>query len=210
MTELIDQYFVNHLSLTREDACKLNREYYKNYGLAVEGLVRHHKIDPLGYNHEVDDALPLESILAPDLKLQSLLRDIDKSKVKLWLLTNAYINHGKRVVRILGVEDMFEGITFCDYSQSKLICKPHTEMYEKAMEEAGIKDFNMCYFVDDSEMNCKKADELGWTTVHLAEDEGLIPTPKPCKYQVKNLEELRFLFPQFFVTTIERDGGTNA
>ncbi|RKF72824.1 Uncharacterized protein C24B11.05 [Golovinomyces cichoracearum] len=210
MMELIDKYFVNHLSLTREDACKLNKEYYKNYGLAVEGLVRHHKIDPLGYNHEVDDALPLESILAPDPKLQTLLRDFDKSKVKLWLFTNAYINHAKRVVRILGVEDMFEGMTFCDYGQSKLICKPHTEMYEKAMEEADVKDFNMCYFVDDSEMNCSKADELGWTAVHLLEDKECSPTPKPCKYQVRSLEELRFLFPQFFLTSIERDGGANA
>ena len=147
MTELIDQYFIKHLDLTREDAFKLHQEYYKTYGLAIEGLVRHHKIDPLEYNKQVDDALPLESIIVPNPALRKMLEDIDKSKVKLWLFTNAYVTHGKRVVRLLGIEDMFEGMTFCDYAQTTMICKPHMEMFEKAMREANVKEMENCYFV---------------------------------------------------------------
>jgi pyrimidine and pyridine-specific 5'-nucleotidase len=147
MTELIDQYFIKHLELTRDDAYKLHQEYYKSYGLAIEGLVRHHKIEPLEYNRQVDDAIPLESIIFPDADLRKLLLDIDKSKVKLWLFTNAYVTHGQRVVRLLGVDDLFEGLTFCDYAQETMICKPHPEMFAKAMKEAGIKEFKDCYFV---------------------------------------------------------------
>jgi pyrimidine and pyridine-specific 5'-nucleotidase len=147
MSELIDQYFIKHLELTREDAYKLHQDYYKTYGLAIEGLVRHHKIDPLEYNRQVDDALPLESIIFPDPELRKLLEDIDKSKVKLWLFTNAYVTHGKRVVRLLGIDDLFEGMTFCDYSQKTLLCKPHPEMFAKAMREAGISEYGGCYFV---------------------------------------------------------------
>jgi pyrimidine and pyridine-specific 5'-nucleotidase len=149
MSELIDQYFIRHLELSREDAFKLHQEYYKTYGLAIEGLVRHHKIDPLEYNRQVDDAIPLETILSPDPNLRKLLVDMDKGKVKLWLFTNAYITHGKRVVRLLGVDDLFEGMTFCDYGQRQLICKPYVEMYEKAMKEAGAKEFKDCYFVGE-------------------------------------------------------------
>ncbi len=58
MADLIDQYFATHLSLPYEDAVRLHKEYYQNYGLAIEGLVRHHQIDPLEYNAKVDDALP--------------------------------------------------------------------------------------------------------------------------------------------------------
>ena len=147
MTELIDQYFIKHLEITRDDAYKLHQEYYKTYGLAIEGLVRHHKIDPLEYNRQVDDAIPLETILSPDPTLRKLLLDIDTSKVKLWLFTNAYVTHGKRVVKLLGVDDLFEGMTFCDYGSEKLICKPYVVMYEKAMREAGVKEFKDCYFV---------------------------------------------------------------
>ncbi|RFU35616.1 hypothetical protein B7463_g689, partial [Scytalidium lignicola] len=201
MSELIDQYFMKHLALTREDAYKLHQDYYKTYGLAIEGLVRHHKIDPLEYNKQVDDALPLESIITPDLPLRKLLEDIDKTKVKLWLFTNAYVNHGKRVVRLLGVDDLFEGMTYCDYGASTLVCKPHEAMFAKAMAEAGVKDINSCYFVDDSASNCRKAEELGWTTAHLVEEGDPLPSQKACKYQIRHLEELRTIFPKLFKTT---------
>ena len=125
----------------------LHQKYYKEYGLAIEGLVRHHKVDPLEYNQKVDDALPLDDIITPDPVLRQLLEDVDRTKVKLWLFTNAHITHGKRVVRLLGVDDLFEGMTYCDYSQKRMICKPHKEMYEKAELEAGISSVEDCYFV---------------------------------------------------------------
>lgn len=142
-----DDYFVRHLALSPEDADILHQRYYKDYGLAVSGLALHHKIDPLNFNREVDDALPLDNVITPNPQLRKLLEDIDKSKVKLWLFTNAYITHAQRVVRLLGVEDMFEGITYCDYSKMPLVCKPHAEMYEKAEAEAGVASGVECFFV---------------------------------------------------------------
>lgn len=147
MTKLIDDYFIRHLSLDQAEAYALHQEYYKTYGLAIEGLVRHHKIDPLEYNRQVDDALPLEDIIHPDPRLRRLLLDIDTSKVKLWLFTNAYKTHGSRVVKLLGVEDIFEGMTYCDYAAEKLVCKPHDAAFEKAMKEAGVTENQECYFV---------------------------------------------------------------
>ncbi|TVY14301.1 Uncharacterized protein LARI1_G006791 [Lachnellula arida] len=203
MTVLIDAYFMKHLELDQEEAYRLHQEYYKTYGLAIEGLVRHHQIDPLEYNLQVDDALPLDEILAPDAQLRKLLEDVDKTKVKLWLFTNAYVTHGQRVVRLLGIEDMFEGMTFCDYGKRPMLCKPHLGMFDKAMSEAGVKEMKDCYFVvtDDSALNCGKAEEIGWTTTHLVEEGEPLPAVKPCKNQVRHLEELRTLFPQFFKTT---------
>jgi|SRR5579862_8872624 len=104
-----DQYFINHLSLPLADALNLHNTYYTQYGLALEGLVRNYKIDPLEYNALVDDALALEDIIHPDPQLRRLLQDLDRGKVRLWLFTNAYINHGKRVVKLLGVDDLFDG-----------------------------------------------------------------------------------------------------
>lgn len=142
-----DKYFETHLSLSQKDANELHLRYYKDYGLAIEGLVRHHKVDPLDYNSKVDDALPLEEVIKPNPQLRRLLEDIDTSKVKPWLLTNAYVTHGKRVVKLLQIEDLFEGITFCDYGAERFVCKPHKDMYLKAMQEAGVDTFEDCYFV---------------------------------------------------------------
>ena len=147
MADLIDKYFMQHLSLSWDEAVRLHKEYYQNYGLAIEGLVRHHEIDPLEYNTKVDDALPLDEIIKPRAELKKLLQDIDTSQVRLWLFTNAYINHGKRVVKLLEIEEFFEGITYCDYGSIPLVCKPHENMYQKAMEEAGVDRAEDCFFV---------------------------------------------------------------
>lgn len=219
MAELIDKYFAKHLELPWDEAVRLHKEYYTGYGLAIEGLVRHHEIDPLAYNAEVDDALPLEDIIKPDPELRQLLEDVDRSKVKLWLFTNAYVTHAKRVVGLLGVEDLFDGLTFCDYSKKPLICKPHPDMYKKGMKEAGVNDVKDCYFVgkcniiphlhrhgqssrltnaDDSYLNCAKAKDFGWTAAHLVEETHPIPEKQASQFQIRHLRELRNIYPQFF------------
>lgn len=217
MVEHIDRFFATHLSLPQEEAIRLHREYYQTYGLSIEGLVRHHQIDPMEYNSKVDDAIPLDGIIKPSPELKELLADLDRSKVKPWLFTNAYINHARRVVRLLEIEEYFEGVTYCDYSSIPLVCKPHTAMYQKAMKEAGVGKYEDCFFVgenflepcpaavnlapDDSYGNCKAAQQLGWSTAHLAEETVTPPRMPASKYQIRHLEELRTIFPQFFKST---------
>ncbi|XHG06288.1 hypothetical protein AWENTII_009493 [Aspergillus wentii] len=198
MQKLIRQFFVTHLSISAEEAHDLHRRYYREYGFAIEGLSRHHKIDPLVFNREVDDALPLDDILKPDQKLRKLLESFDTTKVKLWLLTNAYVTHAKRVITILQIEDLFEGITYCDYGQLPLVCKPSAEMYEKAEMEAGALSTEQCYFIDDSFLNCKHASVRGWRTVHFVES--MVPAPQvpASEYAIQDLDELRTLFPELF------------
>lgn len=98
------------------------------------------------FNTLVDDALPLDAVITPDLALQNLLEDMDKNKIKLWAFTNAYVTHAKRVLRLLGVEELFEGVTYCDYAEWPLVCKPMGEMFEKAEREAGVGRGG-CFFV---------------------------------------------------------------
>ncbi|KAM0318822.1 hypothetical protein ACHAPQ_010560 [Fusarium lateritium] len=199
MSALIDDYFKKHLGLLPDDAERLHQDYYQQYGQAIEGLVRHHQIDALEYNAKVDDAVPLDDLIKPNPKLRKLLEDIDTSKVRLWLLTNAYVNHGRRVVRLLGVDDLFEGLTYCDYSQVPFVCKPQKGMFLKAMKEAGVSDVSKCFFVDDSHKNCVGAKEADWTAVHFVEEGYPTPDTPASQHQIRSLEELRSIFPDFFV-----------
>ena len=198
MGALIDDYFETHLSLSKEDAKQLHLRYYEDYGLAIEGLVRHHKIDPLEYNEKVDDALPLDEIIKPNPKLRKLLEDVDRSKVTMWLFTNAYVTHGRRVVKLLEIEDLFDGITFCDYGAPRLLCKPAPEMFEKAMREAGVTDRKDCYYVDDNEINSAGGKAFGWKTAHFVEPDSNAPLSPVADYQIQNLEEIRSVFPELF------------
>ena len=201
MGDLIDDYFQTHLSLSKEDSNYLHHHYYREYGLAIEGLVRHHKIDPLEYNEKVDDALPLDDIIKPDLKLRKLLERIDRSEVTVWLFTNAYITHGKRVVKLLDIEDQFDGITYCDYGVTPLLCKPATEMFNTAMRESGATDLSQCYYVDDSGINARGGKAYGWKTAHLVEPGLSDPPEKPlADFQLSSLYELPDVFPELFKT----------
>ncbi|MCJ1249495.1 hypothetical protein MMC30_006719 [Trapelia coarctata] len=201
MQELINKYFVERLALSEEDAKMLHKKYYTDYGLAIEGLVRHHKVDALEYNRKVDDALPLDGVITEDPQLRKLLEDVDRTKVRLWLFTNAHITHGKRIVRLLGIEDLFEGITYCDYSKEALICKPHREMFDKAEAEASVGSAQDCFFIDDSYGNCREAQARGWKTAHLIEPDDPLPATPASKFQIRSLEELRTIWPQLFKTS---------
>ncbi|KAI0732964.1 pyrimidine 5-nucleotidase [Fomitopsis betulina] len=169
MGERIHAYFLS-LGFPEEEASELHHKYYTQYGLALRGLVRHHQIDALDFDRKCDGSLPLEDILKPDLKLQKLLEDIDRSKTRVWGLTNAYQSHAKRVLRILGVEDQVEGVIFCDYANPKFACKPEPEYFCNALQKANIQDPSRCCFVDDSRNNVLAAKQLGWgRCVHFCE-----------------------------------------
>lgn len=202
MQEYIHRYFVTHLDLDDESADNLHHHYYKDFGLALEGLVRFHQVDALEYNKEVDDALPLQNILKPDPELRNLLKSIDRTKVKkLWLFTNAYKNHGRRVVKLLGIDDLFDGITYCDYSKIPLISKPKEEMYQKALKESGLSDPAKAIYIDDSKLNISAAKKFSWgTAIHFDEQLGDDDDSSPVgDYTVTSIHQLPKILPDIFI-----------
>lgn len=163
MGQRIHAYFLG-LGLPEAEAKALHTRYYKEHGLAIRGLLKHHSdIDPLDYDRRVDGSLPLDDLLKPEAELTALLRDLDRTKCRVFALTNAYKSHALRCIRLLGLEDFFDGALYCDYAAGPLFCcKPDLGYYHAAAEIVGTKDTTKFYFVDDSEKNIRAAKELGW------------------------------------------------
>lgn len=108
---VVSAYFLS-LGIPDEEASELHHRYYTQYGLALRGLTRHHNVgeaspfrcgstiqlstgfpwlaDPLDFDAKCDCSLPLEQMIKPDPALKQLFRDIDRSTVRVWALTNAY------------------------------------------------------------------------------------------------------------------------
>lgn len=172
----IHDYFKTNLNLDDDEAYKLHMDYYKNYGLALEGLVRNHKVDALQYNSEVDDSLDLKSVLHYNEPLRTMLLNIKQSHKYdfFWLITNAYKNHALRVISFLGVGDLFDGLTYCDYSQLPIVCKPMVPFFEACFRLTNVDSdhLNAVSFVDDSEINVKAAYKLGvGNVIHYIEND---------------------------------------
>lgn len=164
----IHQYFKDHLGLDDDCANKLHMNYYRTYGLALEGLVRNHQVDALEYNAKVDDSLDLKLVLKPNRKLRQMLIDLRNTNQfdYFWLVTNAYKNHALRCVSFLGIGDLFDGLTYCDYSTFPIVCKPMKEYYYNFLRLTRVdpndpKAMARQYFIDDSEINVKAAFDLG-------------------------------------------------
>lgn len=73
-------------------------------------LIKVDRVDPIEYNRLVDDRLELDEVLKPSKELSELLKSLDRRKVKPWILTNAYITHAKRVLKLLDITQYFEGL----------------------------------------------------------------------------------------------------
>ncbi|KAG8872933.1 hypothetical protein FRB97_007161 [Tulasnella sp. 331] len=211
MGERIHAYFVA-MGLEDDEARKMHMRYYSEYGLALRGLVRHHKIDALDFDRKVDGSLPLDRVLKPDPAVRRLLEDIDRSKTRVWALTNAYTNHAQRVLKILKLDDLIERVVYCDYTKPDFACKPEPEFYHDAMAQARVNDPSKCFFVDDNLKNVQAAKRLGWgSSVYFQEDpqrSELVASGAQHPVELKNVEgvdatitslhSLRKVWPQFF------------
>lgn len=196
MQIFIRKYFQYILNLDSYDiAKKLNEKYYKQYGLAIKGLINEHpdlKIDPVEYNNFVDDALPLHDIITPDLELRAALIKIKESKKfdKMWLYTNAYKTHAIRCIVLLGIADLFDGLTFCDYKMVQdMSCKPDVSSYSKMAEDVSLEGESLseklkeCYFIDDSLRNLEQGVHLNMKQCVLIDHDVTEP------YEINAVEE---------------------
>ncbi|KAF7301755.1 Pyrimidine 5-nucleotidase [Mycena indigotica] len=207
MGQKIHEYFVG-MGLDHDEASTLHHQYYTSYGLALRGLIRHHSVDPLDFDAKCDQALPLEDLIKPTPHLRKLLEDMNREKVRIWALTNAYRFHAQRVLKILQVDDLLDGVIFCDYEEPNFACKPDAEYYHRALVKAQVSDPSDCYFVDDSGINVKAARALGWGhVVHFCE-RGLVHVEGGKAKEIaqteslegidviEDLEELRKVWPE--------------
>lgn len=128
MRDRIRAYF-EKLGLSPRQAEELHLRYYRSYGLAIRGLVKHHEIDPLEYDQQCDVSLPLEDILFPNPALVDMIARLDQSKCRIVGLTNAYKVHARRVLDLVGLSSYVEGCIYCDYAQKDFSCKPERDFY---------------------------------------------------------------------------------
>lgn len=217
MNTRIASFFTEKIGMTQAEAVELGRKYYKDYGLAVKGVLKHHiGIDPRDYEEWVDGGLDLQG-LEHDEELKATL---GKCTARMLVFTNAGLVHARRVLQQMHIEELFEGICYCDYAERRAenddLCnasttsiddlfpaKPEPKAYERAMRRAGISAPSQCYFADDSAQNIEAAMQVGWNCVLVAEDkdtsmrrEGKI---SPGRIAIRRLADLPLVFPKLFL-----------
>ncbi|KAI8079009.1 pyrimidine 5'-nucleotidase [Gilbertella persicaria] len=192
MRQKIREYFVNTMGIPAEEVAALQMKYMKTYGTSLKGLQKEYHVDPIDYDQKVDQALPLDGLINKDEPLREMLHNMNCKK---WVFTNAYRVHAVRCLKLLGIENEFDGLTYANYAIPDFNCKPDPAAFMRAMKDAGAVDPTQCYLVDDSAQNIDAAQQLGWTTVHLADDAS---QSNHGDFQIDDIHDLYEILPEFW------------
>jgi putative hydrolase of the HAD superfamily len=158
----INRYMTEIVGIPAPEVDALRREYWRLYGVTLQGLIRHHAVDPedyLLYVHDID----VTSRLSPDLHLRGILEKLPQRKA---VFTNGSVCHAGRVLSALGIEDMFEKIY--DIRVANYQPKPFPEPYHAVLEELGVAAEH-CVMIEDSRDNLQTAKKLGMGTILIGE-----------------------------------------
>ena len=151
------------LSVSIDEARKIQKNYFQEYNTTLNGMIKHHKIDAdefLEFVHDVD-----LSFLDKDQDLGEEIKKLDGKKI---IFTNGSREHALNVTKRIGIDKLFDGIF--DIRDSEFIPKPSKKPYIKLVENYKIEP-QYCIFFEDIARNLKPAYELGMKTVWIKNDE---------------------------------------
>ena len=105
--------------------------------------------------------------LEPNEPMIELMRDIKRRGLRMALLTNNVREWEPLWRTMLPVDEIFELIVDSAFVGMR---KPEPEIYELTLERIGGVAAPECVFIDDTELNCDAARELGMTAVQFRDN----------------------------------------
>lgn len=156
------RFVSNMLKLDWDEARRLQKQYYAQYGTTLSGLMVVHGLDPaefLNYVHEID--------LSPLPDLPDLRASLEALPGRKFIYTNGSRRHAERVTEKMGLAHLFHdsfGIEEADYRP-----KPKSEAYEAFCQLHQVTPESAIFF-EDLARNLKPAKSLGFTTVLVHSD----------------------------------------
>ena len=153
----IRSFVAEFLKVSKDEAFRVQKDYYKRYGTTMRGLMTEHGLKPddyLEYVHQIDHS-PLE----PNPALGAALSSLPGRKL---ILTNGTRKHADAVMRRLEIHQHFEDVF--DIVAAELEPKPSAETYERFLERHDVDPAKAAMF-EDLARNLEAPHALGMTTV---------------------------------------------
>jgi putative hydrolase of the HAD superfamily len=153
----IRAYVAEFLKVSKHEAFRVQKDYYKRYGTTMRGLMTEHGLNPddyLEYVHQIDHS-PLE----PNPALGAALERLPGRKL---ILTNGTRKHADAVMRRLEIDRHFEDVF--DIVAAELEPKPAQKTYERFLARHDVDAAKAAMF-EDLARNLEAPHALGMTTV---------------------------------------------
>jgi len=140
--ERMNLYMRDRMGIPENEVPALREKYFKEFGTTLRGLQAHHNVNVQDYLDFVHD-LPLSDYLTPDPLQREIIASLPHRKL---IFTNADINHARRVLSVLKLDDIFD--TIIDVNEVAPYCKPMPESFAIAQELADEPDPRKCVMID--------------------------------------------------------------
>lgn len=156
----ISDYMMRVTGLPYDAARRLQKDYYRNHGTTLNGLMARHDVDP---DHFLADVHAID--YSPVPAHPELIEQIEALPGRKFILTNGDVPHAQAVLRRLGAhEDLFEDIF--DIRAMGFKPKPLRHAYDAFLAAHGVDPSSAAMF-DDLEKNLLVPHETGMVTVQV-------------------------------------------
>ncbi len=159
------EYIQRELGLTQTESDALRRSYWQRYGATLLGLVRHHGVSAAHFLHHTHLLPGLEAAIKghrPDMQAVAQLRG------RKYIVTNAPRAYALRVLGVLGITGLFDGIVsiedMCMFGE--LRPKPDARMFRRLLARLRVAP-ERCVLVEDNLHNQRAARRVGMKTVWM-------------------------------------------
>jgi len=160
--ERMTAYIRERLELAHDDARKLQKDYYVQYGTTMSGLMHEHDVEPdhfLDYVHDIDLA-PIK----PNPALAGALAALPGRK---YIYTNGSTRHAENVASALDIFHHFDDVF--DIKAAQYHPKPNRAPYENFLKQYELRPDRTVMF-EDLAQNLEAPHDLGMTTVLVCSD----------------------------------------
>jgi putative hydrolase of the HAD superfamily len=155
--ERIRAYVRKLLNVDEAEAERIQKNFYREHGTTLRGLMLTHDVDPdefLEFVHDID-----HSAVKPDPTLGAAILRLPGKK---YIFTNGSRQHAEKVAERLGFPTHFEDIF--DIVAANLVPKPDPETYNRFVKRFGMAPEHATMF-EDLARNLVVPKSVGMTTV---------------------------------------------
>ena len=170
-------YVMASLGVDQTTADQLRRDYWRDYGTTLAGLMREHNVDPGPYLFDVHD-IDL-SHLNKDPALAAAIDTLPGRKI---VYTNGTAPYARQVLAARGLDQVFEAVYGVE--EANFLPKPELEAFETIFALDGIQSRQAAMFEDEAR-NLQVPHSLGMQTIHVA------PAPVTAPYLQHHTNNLR-------------------
>jgi putative hydrolase of the HAD superfamily len=157
--ERMNLYMRDRIGIPEKDVQPLREQYFKMYGTTLRGLQARHHVDVEDFLAFVHD-LPLKDYLKPDPLQRDIIASLQTCNL---VFTNADVNHARRVLSVLKLDNLFDVIV--DVNAVSPYCKPMPESFAIAMDLADEPDPRKCVMIDDLPRTTRAALDIGMASL---------------------------------------------